>query len=63
MEETKITHQHIDEYKDSLDIGTSAKGGGIKVYGNFLNKDEFNKKIDNAIEIRKYAQGKLGIEG
>ena len=47
------------ENPDSLEIGTPAKGGAIKVYGDFSNKDEFQKKIDNAVELRNYANQKL----
>ena len=53
-------HKNIDENKDSLELGTPAKGGGIKVYGNSNDKEDFKKKIDNMIEIKKYAQEKLG---
>lgn len=50
----------VNENPDSLEIGTPAKGGGIKVYGNFNEPDGFKKKIDNAIEIRNYANSKIG---
>lgn len=56
-------HIHRSENPDSLEIGTASKGGGIKVYGNFLNKDDFKIKIDKAIEVRRYAQDKLEIQG
>jgi len=47
------------ENPDSLEIGTPAKGGAIKIYGDFNDKDNFQKKIDNAIEMRNYANQKL----
>ena len=47
------------ENPDSLEIGTPAKGGAIKVYGDFNDKEIFQKKIDNALELRTYANNKL----
>ena len=41
---------------DSIDIGTASKGGGIKVYGNYLRMEEFKKKVDNALVLRDYAK-------
>jgi hypothetical protein len=43
------------ENPDSLELSTPARGGAIKIYGDFSNKEEFQKKIENAIELRKYA--------
>jgi hypothetical protein len=54
MEET--INKYINDNPDSLDIGTAGKGGNIKVYGNFLNSEEFKAKILKAIEVRKFAQ-------
>ena len=51
----------VNENPDSLEFGTPSKGGAIKVYGNYSNPDEFRKKIDNAIEIRKYAGAKIAV--
>lgn len=60
MEENKpIIHLNKNDSPDSLEIGTPAKGGAIKVYGNFNDLDDFKAKIDNAVEARKYAQTKL----
>ena len=59
MEES--VHKHITENPDSIEIGTPSKGGAIKVYGNFSNKEEFKKKIDAAKEVREYAQANLAI--
>lgn len=50
----EITHNIIDENKDSLEIG-NAKEGKFKVYGSFDNPDEFKKKIDKAKKLRAYA--------
>lgn len=50
----------ITENPDSLDIGTPGKGGAIKVYGNAANKEEFQKKVENMLEIRANAQSKMG---
>lgn len=49
----------INENPDSLEIGTPAKGGAIKIYGNFDNKEAFKSKVDKAIEVREYANSKL----
>jgi hypothetical protein len=55
-------HRQINDAPDSLEIGTPAKGGCIKVYGNFDKPETFKLKIDNAIEVRKYAQEQLNGE-
>lgn len=57
-----MTDKVINENPDSITIGSASKGGAIKVYGDFRNKDEFKLKIDNAVEIRTYALLKLGGE-
>jgi hypothetical protein len=62
MEEIKtliVEHREIGKNTDSLEIGTPAKGGTIKVYGDFKNKEEFQDKIDKAIKLREYANLKL----
>lgn len=56
-----MTHKHINENPDSLEIGTPSKGGVLKVYGDFNNKEAFQKKIDNAVDIRVYANTKLNM--
>lgn len=60
-EPTKIVIECIEKGKqqDSLDIGSASKGGAIKIYGNADNPEEFRKKIDNMIELRKYANEKV----
>ena len=44
---------------DSIKIGTPAKGGEIKVYGNANNPDGFREKIKTMIELRKEAEAAL----
>ena len=56
----EATQKVINENPDSLEISTPAKGGAIKVYGNFDNPESFKSKIDNAISVREYANSKLG---
>jgi hypothetical protein len=58
MEETKV-QKIVTENPDSLEIGTPSKGGAIKVYGNFSDKEIFRAKIDNALELRTYANSKI----
>ena len=57
--ETTTIQRVINDNPDSLEIGTPSKGGAIKVYGNFENKEAFKSKIDTAIEIRNYASSKI----
>ena len=53
MEQTsKIVHEN----PDSIELGAPSKGGAIKVYGDFNQPDFFKKKIDRAVEVRKYFQ-------
>jgi len=54
-----LTNLHKTENPDSLEIGTPSKGGAIKIYLDFLNVDAAKIKIDNAIEVRNYANAKL----
>ena len=56
-------HKHISENPDSVEIGTPAKGGAIKIYGNYDNVEAFKLKVDNAILVRKYAQAGLNGGG
>ena len=55
-----ITTLHKTENPDSLEIGTPSRGGPIKIYCDFTNTEACKIKIDNAIEIRSYANLKLG---
>ena len=54
-------HIHKNDNPDSIEIGTPAKGGAIKIYGNFDDKESFKQKIDIAKDIKEYAQKQLGI--
>jgi len=40
-------------FQDSIEIGTLGKGGAIKVYGDFSHPDEFEKRIRDAVRLRK----------
>jgi len=42
------TTRHINDNPDSLEIGTPAKGGAIKMYGNYADPEEFKAKLANA---------------
>jgi hypothetical protein len=41
------------ENKDSIEIGTPAKGGALKVYGNLDDKEEFEKKLERGVRLTK----------
>lgn len=55
-----ILKEVTDELPDSLDFGTPAQGGAIKVYHRADDPEGFKKKIDAMVEIRQYAQEKTG---
>lgn len=55
----EATQKIVNDNPDSLTIGTPGKSGEVKVYGNFNEIETFKKKIDNAFELRKYANEKL----
>jgi len=59
MEES--IHKHITENPDSIEIGTPSKGGAVKIYGNFNDKEAFKKRIDNAKEVKEYANANLMV--
>ncbi len=40
-------------FQDSIEIGSASKTGSVKVYVDFGNKAEAEKKLDNAISILK----------
>jgi hypothetical protein len=62
MEEEQIViNKIVNDAPDSIEIGTPSKGGATKVYGNFSKLEEFKTKIDNAAEVKAYAQAKLQI--
>lgn len=52
----------VNENPDSLEFGTPSKGGAIKIYGNYSNPEVFKKKIDNALEVRKYTESQIKIK-
>ena len=54
-----VIHIHKNDNPDSLEVGTPSKGGVIKIYGDYNDVATFNKKIDNAIAVRKYATERL----
>jgi len=63
MENTlMVEHRETGKLQDSLEIGSASKGGAIKIYGDFKNKEEFEAKIISAFELRKKAQYFLGGE-
>lgn len=59
MEES--TQKIVTENPDSITRGSAAKGTLVKVYGDFSKPDEFKTKIDNAVEVEKYAAAKIGV--
>lgn len=61
MAENESTQKVVNENPDSIEIGTPSKGGAIKCYGNFNDADGFKKKLDNAKEVRDYAQANLSL--
>jgi len=52
--------KHVSENPDSLEIGTPAKGGAVKIYHTFADAKGFKEKIDAALEVRTHARAKLG---
>lgn len=54
-----VEHYEKEKLQDSIDIGSPSKGGNIKCYMDFKDKEESKIKIDNAIELRKYFNEKL----
>lgn len=48
-----------NQRKDSITIGSASKGGEIKVYFDAGNMEEAKERIDKAMEVRSYAQGKM----
>ena len=58
---TETIHRTINENSDSLEIGTPGKSGCIKIYGSYDNAEEFKKKIDNAKEVREYANANISV--
>jgi len=50
------------DLKDSIEVGTPAKGGAIKVYLNGLNMEESKQKILNMIELRAFATEQIELK-
>jgi len=40
-------------FQDSIEIGTPGKGGAIKIYGDFGKPDEYEKRIRDAVHLRR----------
>lgn len=55
-----VEHREMSKLTDSLEIGTPSKMGCIKLYTDFSDLDATKKRIDNALEARRYMQGKIG---
>ena len=51
----------VNDNPDSIEIGTPAKGGAVKIYGNFSDESAFKAKIDNAKKVREYAQANIAV--
>jgi hypothetical protein len=62
MGEENIT-KIINENPDSIEIGTPAKGGGLKCYGNFDDVEAFKTKILNAKQVMEFARANLTVSG
>lgn len=45
----------VDRFKSSIEVGTPAKGGAMKVYYDATNLDEAKKLVDNAAAVLSYA--------
>ena len=54
---------HESYHADSIEIGTPAKGGCIKIYHDASDMGGFMEKIDNMVAVRAYAQAKTGVSG
>jgi hypothetical protein len=56
-----ILNKSLNDAADSLEIGTPSKGGVVKIYGNFSDPEAFKKKIEQAKEVRLFAQQKFEL--
>lgn len=59
MPEPPVIHLHKwsgPQYLDSIEIGTAGKGGSMKVYFDANDVPGSKKRVDAAVEVRKYAQ-------
>jgi arabinogalactan endo-1,4-beta-galactosidase len=56
----EIVVRHIErregQLPDSIEIGSAAKGGAVKVYGDAENVEDWKKRISNALEALKHAR-------
>lgn len=59
LQNIHIDHESTNKSPDSLEIGTPGRGGVIKVYGDFSNPEQFKAKIEQALELRDYANSKV----
>ena len=52
----EVLHRAVsDPIVDKLEIGTPGKGGVITGHGHFNDPEEFQRLIDAAVMLRKYA--------
>jgi hypothetical protein len=49
-----VIHRKIDDYPDSIEIGTPSKAGTVKVYLNVNDIKGSEQKIINALQLRKF---------
>lgn len=65
-EQYNLRHLHIhreEKLQDSLELGTGAKGGGIKIYFNAKDPADAEIRILNAIRLKKIGVDALeGLE-
>ena len=59
MNDSTVTHK--SENQDSIELGTPAKGGGIKVYFDASNPELAKEKILNAIKLREWANTLINV--
>ena len=62
MDNNTIINKTVNDEPDSISIGSSAKGGAIKIYCNFDNPEAFKAKIKEAIELRKWANAQISMD-
>lgn len=53
INEIIVKHYEEGKLQDSLELGSPAKGGAIKIYGNFNNEEEFEAKMIKALALRE----------
>lgn len=50
----EIVVRNINEgFQDSIELGTPARGGAVKVYGDFSKPEQFDSKIQAALMFRQ----------